>query len=45
MGGAQAAEVVALDRTGETLTNRGAGDIDKLSGDEVLDADPRADIQ
>ena len=38
------AEVVALHGTGETLTDRGAGNVDELAGDEVAGGQFRADV-
>ncbi len=40
----QATEIVALDDALEALTDRGAGDIDLLAGDEVVDGDLGADL-
>src|SRR5690606_2334014 len=45
VGGATAAEIVALHDALETLAGRGAGDVDLLAGDEVIDGDLGADIE
>jgi hypothetical protein len=43
--GAQTAEAVALHAAGKTLTDRRAGDIDELSGGEVVSLDLGADVE
>ena len=43
MRGAQTAEVPALHAAGEALTDRGAGDVDELTDDEVIRLDLGAD--
>ena len=45
VGRAAAAEVVALDDALEALTGRGAGHVDLLAGNEMIDSDLGADIE
>ncbi len=44
VGGAKTTEVVALHGTGKALTDRGAGHVDQLAGDEVAGRDLGADV-
>ena len=44
MGGAQAAEIVPLHRTGEALSDRGARHVDPLPGNEMVGGDFGTDL-